>query len=310
MKSVLITGAGGFLGGAVGRRFAAEHWSVVGLGATVDSTMRWNAFHRMMLPDVRFADVLESVRPDVLMHCAGRASVPESFADPRGDFDSSPLVLFEVLEQIRRSSPHTRVIFLSSAAVYGNPRSLPIDETHACAPVSPYGFHKRMCEELCEEFTRCFGVATASARIFSAYGSGLHRQVVWDICEKALRDREVLLQGTGEESRDFIHVDDAAAALFLLATQGECVGGAYNVASGIETRIADLAAEVVSNVAPGKKVRFSGSIPQGMPQRWRADITRLRAIGFQPARAFRAGLGETLAHHQREIAGRCLKKSA
>lgn len=310
MNSVLVTGAGGFLGRAVGRRFASEHWSVFGLGATVDATMRWNAFHHMTLPDVRFADVLKTLRPDVLVHCAGRASVPESFGDPRGDFDSSPLVLFEVLDQVRRLSPQTRVIFLSSAAVYGNPCSLPIDENHVCAPMSPYGFHKRMCEQLCEEFTRCFDVATASARIFSAYGPGLRRQVVWDVCEKALRDPEVLLQGTGEESRDFIHVDDAAAALYLLATRGECDGGAYNLASGDETRIADLASEIVATVAPGKTVRFSGRAAQGMPQRWRADITRLRGIGFQPACAFRTGLGETLAHHQREIAGRCLKKSA
>lgn len=310
MTSVLVTGAGGFLGRAVGRRFLQAGWTAVGLGSTRDHATRWHTFHRMTLPDPVLADVLRRHRPDVLVHCAGRASVPASLAEPGRDFDAGPLVLFDVCEHLRRSSPRTRLIFLSSAAVYGDPRSLPIDEAHEARPVSPYGFHKKMCELVCTEFARCYGLPTAVARIFSAYGPGLHRQVVWDTCTRAVQEAEVLLHGTGAETRDFIHVDDAAAAIHLMATRADCTGEAYNLASGVETSIADLAAEVVARVAPGKPIRFSGLGQPGMPLRWRANVARLRGIGFQPARDLHDGLGDTIAHHQREIAARCLKQSA
>jgi len=310
MSVALITGAGGFLGNAIARTFADRQWTVVGLGRTNKRSRHSAEHHRMTLPDPRLGMLLRHCRPDVVVHCAGCTSVPESFHKPERDFSAGPPVMFELLDHVRRASPQARVVFLSSAAVYGNPRSLPIREQHLPRPVSPYGFHKRMCEVLCEQFTRCFDVATVIARIFSAYGPGLHRQVIWDICEKALGGREVVLQGTGEETRDFIHVDDAAEAVFLLATTRRCAGKTYNLASGAEMKIADLAAKIVGQVAPGTPVHFAGNSPPGMPRRWRADVRRLEALGFRATTDIDGLLGDTVAHHQREIAARCLRKSA
>src|SRR5438552_189686 len=79
--------------------------------------------------------------------------------------------------------------------------------------LSPYGYHKRQAELICEEFSRVYALPTAVARIFSAYGPGLRRQVVWDICEKALATGKLELRGTGAESRDFIHAADIARGL-------------------------------------------------------------------------------------------------
>lgn len=310
MRSAIVTGAGGFLGSAVGRCFSRQKWSVIGLGSSVDTTASWDAFYPLMLPNPRLTELLSIHQPDVLIHCVGSASVPSSFTAPDRDFVASPVVLQELLEQVRRVSPRSRVIFLSSAAVYGSPRQLPISEQDELNPESPYGFHKRMCEELCEEYSRFFGIQTAVVRIFSAYGPGLRRQVVWDICEKALRESEVLLQGTGEESRDFVYVDDAAAALLRIAMQAECVGEAYNLASGIETNIEELAKLIVSRLAPGKRIRFSGQKPQGMPQRWRADISSLHKLDFQNMYSFEAGLDKTLAWYQQEVAEICRRQSA
>lgn len=310
MRSVLVTGAAGFLGRAVCRRFALEGWTVSGLGSAGDRPPGCQAYHRMALPDSRCGVLIASLQPAVIVHCAGRASVPESFHDPGRDFAASAGVVFALLDEVRLHSPGSKLLLLSSAAVYGDPRRLPIDEAHEPSPVSPYGFHKRICEELAAEFTRCFGLRTAIARIFSAYGPGLRRQVVWDLCERVIADGPLLLQGTGAETRDFIHADDVAAALFLIATRADCGGEAYNLASGEETSIADVAAAVVERLAPGTPVRFSGVLPPGVPSRWRADVTRLKTLGFHPERDLQRGLAETLDWNRRELATRCLKKSA
>ena len=121
------------------------------------------------------------------------------------------------------------------------PCRCPVSETHKPAPLSPYGYHKLQCELLCEEFARLFALPTATARIFSAYGPGLRRQVVWDIFERVLTTGALVLHGTGAESRDFIHATDIARALVRLADMAPCQGEVYNVASGEEVTIAGLA---------------------------------------------------------------------
>ncbi|MES2571746.1 MAG: SDR family oxidoreductase, partial [Verrucomicrobiota bacterium] len=240
MKSVLITGVAGFLGRHAARQFSREGWRVIG----VDDASPENAqpaagalYHRMRLPSPALRELLRAARPDVFVHCAGRASVPLSMDDPASDFRDNTLLTFEMLEMLRREAPACRFLFLSSAAVYGNPEALPVEESHRVAPLSPYGYHKRQCELLCEEFSAIFGLPTAALRIFSAYGPGLRRQVIWDICERVLTSGELRLRGTGNESRDFIHAIDIGRALTCIASQAPCQGEIYNLASGREATI-------------------------------------------------------------------------
>jgi UDP-glucose 4-epimerase len=241
------------------------------------------AYHRLTLPSAALADLIRHEEPQVCVHCAGRASVPLSLEDPAADFRDSTVITFELLDAMRTSAPACRVIFLSSAAVYGDPTELPVREEHSLAPLSPYGFHKRQCELLCEEFSRVYGIRTASARIFSAYGPGLRRQVVWDICQKALADGSVRLRGTGRESRDFIHAADVARALLLLAETAPARGETYNVATGEETTISQLAVLVLAALERDGSPSFDGVNPTGNPLRWQADVSRLHALGFSPS---------------------------
>jgi UDP-glucose 4-epimerase len=149
-------------------------------------------------------------------------------------------------------------------------------------PLSPYGYHKRQCELLCEEFARIFGLQTASVRIFSAYGPGLRRQVVWDICHKILISRELKLHGTGRESRDFIHAADVARALGTIVEKAALEGEIYNLASGSEVSIAALADLLRKELDPSVEPIFSGTGRAGDPCNWRADVSRLAALGFTP----------------------------
>ncbi len=207
-------------------------------------------------------------------------SVGLSITDPAADFHTNTALTFEILNALRLNVPNCRFIFLSSAAVYGNPESLPVSETQSLAPISPYGFHKWQCEQLCLEFTKVYGLPTASMRIFSAYGPGLRRQVLWDICQKAITQDSITLQGTGRESRDFIHALDIAKALMVVATSAPMQGEVYNLGAGTEVTIAELASIILDTLEYKSIPEFDGVIPAGTPLQWQADVSKLNALGF------------------------------
>ena len=292
-KNVLITGVAGFLGRYAAREFLRAGWRVSGLDVVAPENAALApdvTYHRGTLPGAALAGILRGETPDACVHCAGRASVALSMEDPSADFHDNTVLTFELLDALRRHAPRCRAILLSSAAVYGNPATLPVREDDPIAPLSPYGFHKRQCELLCEEFSRVYALPTLSVRIFSAYGPGLRRQVVWDICQKAMSGARLELRGTGAESRDFIHAADVARALVLLAEQAPAHGEIYNLATGRETTIAELARLILGVLEKGETPAFDGINPSGNPLRWQADISRIAALGFVPALPLEMGL--------------------
>jgi UDP-glucose 4-epimerase len=293
MKSALVIGVAGFIGRYVARYFSEQGWSVIG----IDNSPPENApvanlakYYRLHLPDVELASVLQESSPDVCIHCAGRASVSQSITDPSADFHNGTVLTFEILNSLRLYSPDCRFIFLSSAAVYGNPESLPIKESQSLGSISPYGFHKRQCEQLCLEFTKVYDLPTSIVRIFSAYGPGLRRQVIWDICQKAIAQNNVRLQGTGAESRDFIHALDIARALLVVAQSAPMEANIYNLGSGKEMAIAELATLILDALECKQSPEFDGLVPTGTPLNWQADMSKLQALGFSPSVSIEKGI--------------------
>jgi len=284
-QTVLVTGVAGFIGRRVARYFAGLGSRIVGIDCVPEENAGISGcqYYQMTLPDIKLGPVLDACSPDLCIHCAGRASVVLSVTDPVADFNAGPIMTFELLNAIRLHARECKIIFLSSAAVYGNPEFLPVTESHAAKPVSPYGFHKLQSEIICREFAEVYGLRTASLRIFSAYGPGLRRQVLWDICRKALSSGSIKLQGNGTESRDFIHVEDIARAINQVADSADLCGEVYNVGSGSETSIASLVKLIFRSLNVDRVCEFDGKVPPGTPLNWRADISRLQSFGFKPA---------------------------
>lgn len=304
MKTVLVTGAAGFLGHHVVGQFAREGWKVVAIDHVPPPTANFAhgvIYHRLQLPNALLGSLIAGEAPNVCVHCAGSASVGLSLENPDIDFRGNTVLTFEVLEALRRHAPACRFLLLSSAAVYGNPTKLPVAEGHAPSPLSPYGFHKLQCEMLCTEYSRFFALPTAIVRIFSAYGRGLKRQVIWDICQRALTAGAVSLHGTGRESRDFIHATDIARGLFVLAEAGPAIGEIYNLSSGREVSIAELARLVLGELAPGVTPHFDGRATPGDPLNWRADISKISALGFTPQVELEDGLREVAQWSRAEL---------
>ena len=304
-QSVLITGAGGFLGGYISRQFASDGWRVLAvdrLSPDLIHCPHGATYHQLLLPDPALGQLLDAEQPKICIHCAGRASVPFSMENPEADFRDNTVLTFELLETLRNHAPACRFLLLSSAAVYGNPDSLPVTEAQRPAPLSPYGYHKLQCELLCEEFTRIYDLPTAIIRIFSAYGPGLRRQVLWDICERALTSRNLVLHGTGAESRDFIHAADVARALALIASEAPCRAEVYNLATGREVTIRELAGLITAVLCPELEARFDGAVRAGDPRNWRADIGKVAALGFAPSIPLEQGIRSVATWASLELA--------
>lgn len=282
LATVLVTGSSGFIGSHIAAHLQGEGWHVVGLCRNRGDFGQIRQ-HRLELPNPGLAALIADLRPQIIVHCAGPASVPASVASPADDFEGTVPVMFQLLDNVRRYSPQSGVLYISSAAVYGNARSLPIAETDEIRPISPYGFHRSLCEQLLQQFRTLHSIRSASLRVFSAYGAGLRRQVIWDLCMRSLNEERLHLHGTGLESRDFVHASDIAQAIGLLAATPvwEAI---YNLGAGEETAIADLANAITSLLPAPIPVTFEGSSAAGMPDRVCADMSRLRRLGFVPRR--------------------------
>lgn len=294
MPKILITGAGGFIGGHIAKHFVQLGWNVHGLdrqgvGNFLPQAVSWHAYD---LHGDGLGELLVNESPDVIVHAAGTASVWQSVVDPVSDFRNSVLLWIKVLDAVRKARIACRIIFLSSAAVYGNPKVLPVRETDIINPVSPYGYHKAMCEQISEYYARIYDLQVCNLRIFSAYGIGLKKQVIWDICQKAYKESCVRLLGTGEESRDFIHVGDISRVVELVVGNMHPDVKEYNVANGISIKIRDVAKLVLKTLDVQKEIIFDGVCRPGDPLYWLADVSRLTHMGFSYQVSFDDGIAE------------------
>lgn len=280
---------------------ASSGHDLLGLGRASQASSRWPG--QYLQTDVAVSDLSETIRqfnPDAIVHAAGTASVSTSIAAPFDDFRAATLTWANMLEGVRRSGRDPLAIFLSSAAIYGSPAILPVKENAPIAPISPYGFHKAACELLAREYAECFDIRTVVCRLFSVFGPAQRRLLVWELFQQALNeDSTIWLNGTGNESRDYLHVDDVASAFLALVTalNSERNPGCefLNVASGNETNVVALGSSIRDHVAPQKQVACRGVARMGDPISWRADISRLRALlpMWRP-RGFEEGLIECL----------------
>lgn len=300
-RVAFVTGGGGFLGGATARALAAAGWRVAALGHGVGAqaipatiTIEGDV-DRARLDGARAA----TGPPQLVVHCAGGASVPASVADPAADRARSLEPLQAVLRFLEARAGDARLVFPSSAAVYGGGEG-PIREDAPLAPVSPYGRHKLEAEAMIAAAAAGFGLDAVVVRFFSAYGPGLRKQLFWDLARRlAARPAEVQLAGDGDELRDFVFVDDAvdlvgvAAALERRAEPWIVNGG-----RGRGVSVREAADGLAQALGAHTRIRFSGKGRAGDPHDLVADITLARTLGFDP----KVGLGEGLERYVRWLA--------
>jgi UDP-glucose 4-epimerase len=292
-RTVLITGAYGFLGRHVARLFSRRGYTVFGIGHGEWTQPEWEGWglNEWKCSDVN-SDALKELKhtPSIIIHCAGGGSVSFSIEDPIGDFNRTVVTTAHVLEYVRTSAPSCCVVYPSSASVYGAVERLPIPEDCPVAPISQYGVHKLMAEQMVASYARQFGTAAAIVRLFSVYGPGLRKQLLWDACRK-FSQRESLFMGTGDELRDWLYVDDAAELLLAAAEHASSRCPIVNGGSGEGTTVREILTHLSKCLhGAGHGPTFSGEKRMGDPSRYIADIEASRSWNWQPTFRWKQGV--------------------
>ena len=278
---VLITGVNGFIGHHVAQKYAEMGHEVIGLDKNSANDAYKTYVADMLNSDL--STLLTEIAPDLIIHCAGLANVAYSLQCPEEDFESNTCMVYLLLESMRKAGlENCRFLFLSSAAVYGQPVKLPVGEEDAQCPMSPYALHKKMAEEICTYYITKYQFDIRILRIFSTYGPGLKKQIFWDMHQKLVHTGKLELFGTGNESRDYIYIDDLTEAICLIAADEQSAYLVWNVANGTEVTTREIA-EIFVDIEeiPRDRIVFNGIIREGDPMNWCANIDRLLQLGYK-----------------------------
>ena len=301
-----ITGGKGFVGRNLARLISTYGEEVYGIGHgrwPLEEARKWG-YTNWCNGEIEAANLSQLTQisgpPHVVFHLAGGSSVGASLQNPYEDFCRTVESTARLLEWVRLNAPDTRIVSVSSAAVYGAGHAGLIREDALIAPYSPYGSHKAMMETLCRSYAENFKLNVAIIRLFSVYGAGLEKQLIWDLCCKLVSGggAPVELGGTGHELRDWLHVSDAASLLWLARTRcGEqCI--VVNGGTGVPTSIREMARMVGEAWGGASRVEFSGIARRGDPLSLVADCAMAIQLGFKPAVALADGIREAVSWYK------------
>ena len=291
---VAVTGGSGQIGSALRVELSRTH-TVVGFD------LRPRGVSRKL--DVAGPRAVAELRKfDVIYHLAALISVPESLRDPLRFDRTNVHGSLCVLEAARLGD--ARLVFCSSAAVYGVPTRLPIGEDHPLRPISPYGLTKAIGEEYVRLYRELYGLDASIIRPFNVYSERVTRAdpyagVIRKFLDAARLGRPLVVNGDGRQTRDFVHVSDVVQLMGLLI-DGRGSGRTYNCGSGHPTSIRELASWIRDRMDPDGGISYGPPRP-GDIRHSVARIDRARSIGYRPRVTLRAWLAAqpTRTHRSR-----------
>ncbi len=306
---VVITGGAGFIGHNIVKKLVNYGFNVL----VIDNLLRPSPVGLRVIKDlgVRLArvdvtnynallNILTEFKPEAVIHAAALVDVAESIERP----ELYAHVNVEGTACVAKASIKSGVnliIYLSSAAVYGHPKILPISEDHPVNPISPYGASKLAGEYIIKSLRESVNrLNYVIFRLFNVYGSGQNPSspysgVITKFINAAMKGRELVIYGDGEQTRDFIHVNDVAEAVIkALSLGGEAVNEVINLGSGVETSINELAKIVINELRVKAHIKYEAPRP-GDIRRSVASIRKAREfLGWTPRIDLRKGIKELI----------------
>jgi len=307
MESVLITGGAGFIGSHVADMFLASGYDVT----VVDNLSSGNPenvperarFHELDVTSPDAAALVREGRFDVILHLAAQIDVRRSVSEPLFDASVNILGTVNLIEAVRASGGRPRFIFSSTGgAIYGDFVTPPNQEPMPKDPESPYGIAKMSGELYLAAYGRLYGLDTVALRYANVYGprQDPHGEagVVAIFCNRILDERPMTVFGEGRQTRDYVFVKDVAranlaAAQRPLPARGQLDARAFNVGTGIETSVLELAAGLRQAAGADTPIEHAPARP-GELQRSAVDIRKAgEVLGWKPEVRLERGLRET-----------------
>jgi len=302
---VLVTGGAGFIGSHLVRRLVERGYSVRVLDnfstGSIENIRDLLGSVELVRGDVRDP---ETVRRGVegveaVAHLAALISVPESVEKPDLYFDVNVKGTYNISKAFRGRV----LVFASSSSVYGEPQHLPVGEGHPLNPKSPYAASKIAGEAFTLSFSHINGYRPVVLRIFNVYGPGQSRAyagVVSEFVSRVSVGEPPVIYGDGGQTRDFIHVSDVVEAV-ISAVEREEARGVYNIGSGREVKIRELARIILEAFGRGDLTPIHAPSREGDVRRSCADISRaVRDLGWKPRVRLEDGVRELVEHARKK----------
>lgn len=310
MRNVLVTGGVGFIGSHLVENLVAQGAKRVivldnlscGYVENIPKVLNVNFVHG----DIRDVDLMDSLakKCDTIFHLA--EYIPEtvkygpghvvkySVERPLDDFEVNTKGTLIVLNAARKHQ--RKVVFTSSAAVYGNINLKSIREDDRKLPISPYGASKLCAETYVDLYSRVFGLPTVIVRFFNVYGPRQKKYVMYDMLLKMQKNpKRLRVLGSGKEERDFVFVQDAVDALLLLASNTDAEGQVFNVGTGIATPVSRVVELLKQILQMDTEVEIVGKSWVGDLRTLVANIDKIRSLGFAPNFSVEEGLEKLVA---------------
>ncbi|HOJ76475.1 MAG TPA: SDR family oxidoreductase [Bacillota bacterium] len=304
MATYLVTGGAGFIGSHIVNKLVAENEQVI----VVDNLTTGSLENlRGIIDQINFikADIMDTTtmgqiiqKVDYIIHQAAKISVIESVEDPVGFHDINVTATLNLLELAKKSKVR-RFVLASSSAVYGANSNLPLAETEPAAPLSPYGVNKLIGEIYARLYYELYGLETVCLRYFNVFGpkqrpDSPYAAVIPKFVANLIVDKPVQIYGTGEQTRDFIFVEDVAAANIAACRCSDIGGEVFNIASGKQVSVNDLFIQIshmlLSNSTPEYQPPREGEVLHSVALTAKSETK----LNFKPAVSFEEGLEKTV----------------
>ncbi|WP_457754480.1 SDR family oxidoreductase [Thermococcus sp.] len=306
-KLIVVTGGAGFIGSHIAEELSEDNDVIV-----IDNLYSGKVENvpenvKFIQADIRdYGSIAEIIsQADYVFHEAALVSVVESVEKPILTEEINVLGTLNILRAL--SEGHGKLIFASSAAVYGDNQNLPLKEDEKPKPLSPYGVTKVSGEYYCRVFYELYGVPTVTLRYFNVFGErqgyNQYAGVISIFINRALKNEPLIIFGDGKQTRDFIYVKDVVKANILVAEKEKANGEVFNVARGERTTILELAMKIIDAANSSSSILFDKPRP-GDIKHSQADISKIKKLGFKPEYPLEEGLLRTIEWYklqQRQI---------
>lgn len=295
---ILITGGAGFIASHVQDAYLALGHEVAVIDNLVSGNRRnlhpKTKFYEIDIIDPKVKKIFEEFKPEIVSHHAAQMDVRRSVADPTYDAQVNVLGMINLLEASRLNGVKKVIFSSTGGAIYGEQDYFPADEKHPLRPASPYGLTKMVGEEYLKLYERLYGLPFTVLRYGNIYGprQNPHGEagVVAIFCKKLLKGETPVINGDGGQTRDYVYVGDVVKANEKVLQQD--VTGVYNIGTGIETDVNDLAR--VLGALSGKGKFDHGPAKQGEQRRSVISSQAIQQkLGWQPTVKIEEGLQKT-----------------
>lgn len=304
-NNILITGGAGFIGSSLANRLLPTNRITViddlsmGDFSNLDESKNLTTIEGSVTDKSLLEKVFGENNFDYIFHFAAVASVADSVARPyethQVNFDSMMTIL-EILRRNKKSLK--RLIFSSSAAVYGDEPTLPKQEESVIHPLTPYAVDKFASEKMAMVYNDLYKIPVSATRFFNVYGpnqnpSSPYSGFISILVDRLKKQASLTIFGDGEQARDFVYIDDVLQALLLIATSDQSLGQVYNVGTGTKTTLNDLIQLSQRNLGQILDIQYveprEGDIKLSI-----SSIQKLKKIGYKPKYDLEAGMSEYL----------------